>query len=410
MIMDYKSFFEEIKKFKEEQNKQKQRGLNDFNILTAVRKPHAEVGMHSNFIYALLNPNGLHYQDDLFVDLFIKYVLKINDFGKVTKVSMEEPTSQNRRIDFTIQSENYSIGIEMKIYANDQDKQIYDYYNFLAEESKDDNKDVVIYYLTLNKTDASIESHNYTRYEKISFKNEILEWLEKCKNKVQDIGNLNEAIKQYIEVVKMVTNQHTSNVKNLKELLLKDNNMKLILSSEMKDAIIDSKNEVEKYFWEELKYKLYKNGYNFDYVNYDFKLEENLDDYIKNNRKWYGLKYDLLDIDTNHKLYFYIEKENNITYGLTIAENGVRKNISKNEEFKEYLEKYSKICSWTTNNKDKNNPWWLHWNYPKNKINFNEFSSATIFNLIDDMNNNKSVVIDELIKEIINLKILKGKS
>ena len=66
------NFFEKIKLFKEEQKKQKQRGLNDYNMVNVVRKENAEVGMHSNVIYSLIDPNGLHYPDDLFLNKFIR--------------------------------------------------------------------------------------------------------------------------------------------------------------------------------------------------------------------------------------------------------------------------------------------------------------------------------------------------
>ncbi len=226
MAIEYDEFFEKIKKFKEEQNKQKQRGLNDFNILTAVRKPHAEVGMHSNFLYALLNPDGLHYQDDLFVNLFIKYVLKIDNFGKVTKVSMEEPTNENRRIDVTIQSESYSIGIEMKIYAGDQDKQIYDYYNFLnSKVEKINSQKVMIYYLTLDGKEPSKESLNglnKLHYKNISFKKDILKWLQKCQYEIQNITNLNEAIKQYIDVIETLLGTYQSKITSLSSFIMQD--------------------------------------------------------------------------------------------------------------------------------------------------------------------------------------------
>lgn len=253
-------FFKEIKKFKENQNKQKQRGLNDFNILTAVRKPHAEVGMHSNFLYALLNPDGLHYQDDLFVNIFVKYVLCKNDFGKILKVSTEEPTKENRRIDFTIKSEKYYIGIEMKIHASDQEKQIYDYYTFLKNEAnKDKNQEVIIYYLTLDGKEPSKESINGLDkqfYQNISFQKEIFKWLEKCQEEVANITNLNEAIKQYMDVVKMAIGKYEGKVMGLEKLLedeekfnlAKDisiayEKIKLIKINKQKDDFLDTLEE-----------------------------------------------------------------------------------------------------------------------------------------------------------------------
>ena len=108
---NYINFFEELKRFNEKQKKQKQRGLNDYNMVNVVRKENAEVGMHSNVIYSLIDPNGLHYQDDLFLQIFIKDVLEIHDFGDILSVNAEESTNENRRVDFTIKSSNYYIGI-----------------------------------------------------------------------------------------------------------------------------------------------------------------------------------------------------------------------------------------------------------------------------------------------------------
>jgi hypothetical protein len=140
---NYINFFEKIKLFKEEQKKQKQRGLNDYNMVNVVRKENAEVGMHSNVIYSLINPNGLHYQDDLFLQIFIKDVLEINDFGDILSVQAEESTNENRRVDFTIKSSKYYIGIEMKIDASDLDEQIFHYYDDLVVKAKDDNNQEV---------------------------------------------------------------------------------------------------------------------------------------------------------------------------------------------------------------------------------------------------------------------------
>ncbi|QNM89354.1 hypothetical protein HOO34_06645 [Aliarcobacter cryaerophilus] len=71
----YINFFEKIRLFKEEQKKQKQRGLNDYNMVNVVRKENAEVGMHSNVIYSLINPQGLHYH--YVVDLIVESIKKM---------------------------------------------------------------------------------------------------------------------------------------------------------------------------------------------------------------------------------------------------------------------------------------------------------------------------------------------
>ncbi|MCG3709198.1 PD-(D/E)XK nuclease family protein [Aliarcobacter butzleri] len=219
----YINFFEKIKLFKEEQKKQKQRGLNDYNMVNVVRKENAEVGMHSNIIYSLIDPNGLHYQDELFLQIFIKGVLEINNFGDILSVQAEESTNENRRVDFTIKSSNYYIGIEMKIDAVDLENQISHYYDDLKEKaSKDLNQEVIIYYLTKNGKDASFHSHREIEYRKISFEKHILTWIENCQKEVRNITNLNEAFENYKDIVKKITNKYKGKVMLLEDEFLKN--------------------------------------------------------------------------------------------------------------------------------------------------------------------------------------------
>ncbi len=76
MDEEYKKLLSKVEDILQTQDKQKQRGINDYNMLSVVRKPSHEVGMHSNVLYSLLNPEGLHYQGRLFLDLFIEHVLR----------------------------------------------------------------------------------------------------------------------------------------------------------------------------------------------------------------------------------------------------------------------------------------------------------------------------------------------
>ena len=214
---------EEFIELSEERKAQKLRGLNNYNILTAVRNANAEVGMHSNFLSSLLKTDGDHYQGDLFAKLFIEHVLDIPDFGKKIEVDVEEATKDNRRIDFTIKSEKYYVGIEMKIDAGDQDKQISDYYDDLIKkvEKKSIKKDkVLIYYLTTHGKKASEASHQGKPYKQISFKKHIMNWLNEAQKQVSNITNLNNAIEYYRDVVKMITGKYVSPLYEYKDFFL----------------------------------------------------------------------------------------------------------------------------------------------------------------------------------------------
>jgi len=76
----YQEFFINFKKFKEMQNKQKARGLNDFNLLTTVLKYDDEVRLHSRMIGNLINPHSKHYQGTLFLEKFLK-VIGLENWG-----------------------------------------------------------------------------------------------------------------------------------------------------------------------------------------------------------------------------------------------------------------------------------------------------------------------------------------
>ena len=83
---------------------------------------------YSYFIYELLNPKGSHNQGDIFLKLFLKQILKEEEYKEIDSignVQRETLTNKNRRIDFTIETSNLLIAIEMKIKAGDQENQLF---------------------------------------------------------------------------------------------------------------------------------------------------------------------------------------------------------------------------------------------------------------------------------------------
>ncbi len=260
----YEPLFEEIDKILQKQNDQKKRGLNDYNMVNVVRKATDEVGMHSNVIYSLINPKGLHYQDDLFLNLFIEHVLEIKDFGTVLEVQREEQTSDGRRIDFTIKSDKYYVGIEMKINAADLSEQIQDYYKDLEEKAENDSGQTVkIYYLTKYGTEpseSSVRSCNKVT-TLVSFKDHILNWIDKCQKEIRNITNLNEAFENYKNIVKKITNQYKGNVVTIAEELLTDENKgNLQKALELDKEMCNIKGKILWNFFEKVKEKLEENG------------------------------------------------------------------------------------------------------------------------------------------------------
>ncbi|CAA6801991.1 MAG: Unknown protein [uncultured Sulfurovum sp.] len=317
MDKEYIELFKLIEEVSSKQEAQKMRGLNDYNMVNVVRKASHEVGMHSNVIYSLINPNGLHYQNDLFLNLFIEEVLNIrlNDFGRILEVNVEEQTNKNRRIDFTIKSENYFIGIEMKVNAGDLRNQISHYDEYLLEEA--DTQKVLMYYLTKDGKDAPLRSKGSVFIEKISFQEHILNWLDICQNEVKNITNLNVALEDYKNIVKKITDKYRGNVVSIEEELIKSKKyLKTVL-------LIDSKIETIKgrtlySFFEELSEVLKNESlkYSIDKIKditTDLNDEGrkvslnkciNLYKKARNKPKFFGK---IFDCSFNNNLYFSVE-------------------------------------------------------------------------------------------------------
>lgn len=185
-----------------------ERGEN-FNVFSILGVAHYENGTHSAFLAELLNPTGTHDQGSLFLKLFLDTV----DYNKLdintTKVKVEHHISfktadTGGRIDIYLKdNKGNSICIENKIYAADQEAQVLRYCNHNQGKNR-------VYYLTLDGKEAPIHSKAHLieneDYYPISYKTEVLEWLQKCVDAVEQIPNIRETIKQYILLIMKLTN------------------------------------------------------------------------------------------------------------------------------------------------------------------------------------------------------------
>lgn len=218
-------------------NESKKRGNNDYNPLKAVQKPYDEVNMHSGFIYSLLDTNGEHYQDDLFLSLFLE-VLGIKEwFGSTTNAQVRK---EFQYIDLYIFNDTKHIIIENKINAGDQPNQIATLieaiYNNGVENKRVEYENIFVIFLTLQKREPSQNSRtskdnnllweikgefleskdgekiNRVGYKKVLYENEILEWIKSCQSKsgVGNIANLNYALESYKDIVQIITNKKKS--------------------------------------------------------------------------------------------------------------------------------------------------------------------------------------------------------
>lgn len=221
-----KLFLQRFREFNAEIEARKKRGQNDFNPLLCVQKLDDEENMHSGFLYALLNTNGEHYQDDLFLKLFVKSIGLQEWFGSTSGAEVHK---EKKRIDMYITNGTKHIIVENKINAGDQNEQIARYIEAIAKvdssdrgESSVEYENIAVVYLapyikeptqeSLGKWkiqgELLIDSENHqVRFKAISYENEIIDWLESALNEAGGISNLRMAIECYTDVVKRLTGQ-----------------------------------------------------------------------------------------------------------------------------------------------------------------------------------------------------------
>ena len=236
----YQKFFDEFEKvYKEYKNKVKERrarGIHDYNVFDVLETKEVK---HSKFIASLLDPKGLHYQSDLFLREFVN-ACGISDFGLDT--SNAQVFREYENIDIYITDGNKHIIIENKLWTGDHDEQIARYIQAIVDEQGEQKEQNEIYerilVLYLTPFDDEIKSlggidevgkdylklgQNQVAFRHISYKNEILNWLNEIKAEIINLTDLNVLISQYEKAVKNLINKGEKMENNLIIEQIKEN-------------------------------------------------------------------------------------------------------------------------------------------------------------------------------------------
>lgn len=279
------------KEIKVSRNKRRESG-DMFNIFEILKAEHYEVSTHSAILAELLNPKGSHGCTDLFLKSFLEVLDQKEFFQNLCDVTIEVENSigaldNNKeyggRIDLIIhEKHNSAIIIENKIYAGDQDKQLYRYCRYAQSTYK---KSIVLY-LTLDGRTPSEKTTkgDDTKIKSISYQYHIKRWIENCIEKVYSKTNLQNSLKQYLQVINKLTNQDMNSIskEKLVELLSSPENMNnaLLIRDTIDDALdMFMRNvfvpQLEKISQElNLKYSLYGNHWYDTYAGFIFYKEE----------------------------------------------------------------------------------------------------------------------------------------
>ena len=205
---------------KAQADRQRAMGKHDYNIFTLFHGFSDEVNLHSNFIASLLDPNGDHYKNDLFLKLFLE-TCDIDDLSIDT--SRTTVFKEFKHIDIYISDGKKHIILENKVYAKDQPTQIARYIEAIKKEGAED-EDIYVLYLhpdrelpkenslggyKLNQDNTKLEKDGSSiNFKVISYGKEILEWIDRCKNEVSNITDLNVFLSQYKDVIEMIYDRY----------------------------------------------------------------------------------------------------------------------------------------------------------------------------------------------------------
>ncbi|MDF2614474.1 MAG: hypothetical protein K0S71_2260 [Clostridia bacterium] len=343
-------------------------------------------------LYELLNPKGTHYQKDAYLRLFIEYVLQVDLSSgayETLKVYREYILPNSRRIDLVIENKDYFIPIEVKIYAGDQEKQCYDYY----QRAKNAN----VYYLTLEGNPPSEYSaagltksgDGYKEVTTISFKNEILLWLTKCLEHKETIkiAPIREVVLQLISVIRKLTNQLEEGKEMEIQNIITASKENMISAIEIEKSLKVCKIEMMYKVLRAIEERLGKEKI-INEFDYEYNNGEKINNYYeRKNSTFPGISYPYKkDVKKGVDIWFRVEIDWKLFAGFCVPLHGkpAKQQLSE-DEIKRHIPKFEPEVD----------NWWAYWeflpvDYVDMALDFKVFNEA-YFNLFDAANFEKFV-------------------
>lgn len=193
-----------------------------FNVFSILKMERKENETHSAFLCELLNPKGSHLKGNLFLKLFLSTIENETIDADTAHVKTEHAIGHKNKIDSTggridiyiWDAKGNTLCIENKIDAGDQNQQVERYHNHNAEKNS-------VYYLTRTGSEPSKLSKGKLiageDFYLLSYQTDIVNWLNLCLKESTETPILRETIKQYIILIKKITN--TMDNKEQEELI-----------------------------------------------------------------------------------------------------------------------------------------------------------------------------------------------
>lgn len=276
---DYEEFFKAYDEFSKEERERKKRD-NDYNPLLVIRSESDEVGLHSRFLHSFLDTGGRHYQEDLFLRLFLE-CLGLTDFINTKSVSVQK---EYKNIDLYLSDGTNHLIIENKIYAGDGDKQISRYIEKIKDKGVEYENIAVVYLNLKGKEEEDLKyslgeweivdkennqktlkraNESICYFKNATYEKEIKEWIKKCQKECKNISNLYMSFEFYKKCVNILIKGEKMGIKKFLEK-----------NKDKRDKFIKIIAEIQRQRAEELSFNVFKQEYAKkyeDYVSFDKK-------------------------------------------------------------------------------------------------------------------------------------------
>ncbi|MBC5772792.1 PD-(D/E)XK nuclease family protein [Pontibacter sp. KCTC 32443] len=364
-----KTLLEKVEDISHKYSTQAEKGINLFSLL---RSHSDEVHLHSKFIAELLNPNGSHGQGRLFLDKFIQLC-----GGNVVDFASPNIKREYRKIDILVRSGSNAIVVENKIWAPDQERQLERYHNTMIAEGATP----LLVYLTVDGRTPD----EYTRgalskdeIKTISYKEDILKWIEDCKQEVTNVPYLHETLQQYENIIRKITGT-TMNDKETDEVieLLKQEDH-ILNAAKIVESWNKVKIQAEWNFWKELCHliELDMPGSILETRKVSW---EKVKDVVKKKKKgnpWYGIMLKLGE-NGNDQICLFIQRGiGDLYYGITVLGNGEDRDASGTSKYAALAQSISRL------NDTQQEKRWLGKKVFSDPINFKQFNNPNTLKLI----------------------------
>jgi hypothetical protein len=358
---------------------------NIFDILGITEK---EVLM-CRYLADLLNPEGRHGCGILFLQSFFRDILKVTDANDLllthTDVDREYVIDNDRRIDLVIRNSRFFIPVEVKIHADEQEGQCYDYAQYA--------RNAPLIYLTRKGDAPSL----YSRKEKggtailspdrilcVSWERDIYHWLERLLEHIRE--PIQSDVIQYMDAIRMTEAERGRKIMEKTLDLLYQSpdyfHAGIEIERSMKTAKVRLIRMVFDDFKQEMARILPKYGLEPETESLYYSYEE------KTHEKFYdcystypGLNYVVRHVrfqKENLNLWFRIEVEHNLFAGFALFDTKTHWQV--NEITQELMDEAARYLV-----RDIITPsdWWLAWCYPNGRRKVDSYDDVPDFKLMN---------------------------